>query len=348
MTLDLIITTHKPDEHLVELVDAMATQTVAPGKIIILNKEEKYFDRLLYKGRFMENHKNVEVHHVSTKEYDRGKSRNQAFKYSDADFVLLMDQQAMPVGNEVAAKLLAAFEKEPKLAVAYARPIPSDDIGIGEKYLYDHYFSGDSAIHSASDLNVMGWKACLCSNLCAMYRRSAYDKVGGFSNHIIRCEDVVFASHALNEGFKVAYVSSAEVVFSWSKSVKEAKGDAFDTAVAMAMHPEVFDMREIKAESHRVMREAHREVLKHSRTAGFKYRKLIKARESGFGKGRIYKKLPNRIIMSLSNSPEFWRAEDIIKARGVVNSREGYGRSKEELDMLHGAPIKTHDWNIKE
>ncbi|MCR5279655.1 MAG: glycosyltransferase family 2 protein, partial [Lachnospiraceae bacterium] len=94
MTVDLIISTYKPDDGFVRLVDAMAAQTVAPGKIIIINKEEKYFDRLLFNGRFMDNHKNIEVHHISTNEFDCGKSLNQAIKYSEADYVLLMKQDA--------------------------------------------------------------------------------------------------------------------------------------------------------------------------------------------------------------------------------------------------------------
>ena len=74
MTIDLVITTYKPTKTFFDLVDKMSKQTVEIRKIIILNVEQKYFDRLLYATKFIDEHKNVEVRHISAREFDCGKS----------------------------------------------------------------------------------------------------------------------------------------------------------------------------------------------------------------------------------------------------------------------------------
>lgn len=39
------------------------------------------------------------------------------------------------------------------------------------------------------------FKTFFCSNVCAMYRRSIYEKLGGFVKHTIFNEDMIFAEN---------------------------------------------------------------------------------------------------------------------------------------------------------
>ncbi len=348
MTIDLIITTYKPDEGFVKVVDAIASQSVTLNRIIILNKEEKYFDRLLFNGRFLENHKNFEVHHVSAREYDLGHSRNQCIKYSEADYVLFMHQNAMPVGTEVLSGLLNAFMADPKVAVACARPVPPESKGPGEQYIFNHYYPDEPSVRSKEDLTVNGWHACISSNACALYSRKIFDELGGFENHVIRNEDMLFAAKALMEGYKVAYVPSSEVRIEKLPEPVDEQGDFFDMAVSFAMHPEIFPMKEILAEGRRVFKAAVNEAAKESRTRAVGFRRLLRKRSKGFNRGRIYRRLSPRLISANSYNKGFWRAEELMRARSTVDSHQGYGRSAQELDMLHGNKIKTHTWSPEE
>ena len=51
-TVDVIIPTYKPDKEFLEILDMLKKQTVRPSHIIVLNTEEKYFDRLAYGSDF--------------------------------------------------------------------------------------------------------------------------------------------------------------------------------------------------------------------------------------------------------------------------------------------------------
>ena len=46
--VDVIIPTYKPDQKFLDLMEKLAHQTVPVNKIIIMNTEQKYFDRLTY------------------------------------------------------------------------------------------------------------------------------------------------------------------------------------------------------------------------------------------------------------------------------------------------------------
>ena len=84
-SVDVILLTHKPDSRVKELIKAVEEQTYPIRKMIIMNTEERYFEKLFYGTRFLEKYKNIEVHHLSEKEFDHGRTRAKAVQYSKAD-----------------------------------------------------------------------------------------------------------------------------------------------------------------------------------------------------------------------------------------------------------------------
>ncbi len=344
MTIDLIITTYKPDTNFLEMVETMTTQSVPVNKVIIYNREEKYFDRLLFTTKFLDDHKNLEVHHLSSREFDCGKSRNAAVRLSEADFVVFMDQGVMPVGKEILADLHRAFVNDSKVAVSYARLIPADSRGAGEKYVFKHFWPEEASVRSASDFDTMGWKTCLSTNNCAMYKREVFDKLGGFLNHVICNEDMLYAAKALKEGYKVAYVPSATVILTDPPEEVDEAQVFFDKAVSFAKHPEIFDIDEIRAEGRRLYKEACAQAKKSGSREARRFKASMKRRLKGFKKGRNYKSIGRNSISKYSANKVYWRADDLLRARSAVDSRQGYGRSSEEMDMLHNIPVKAHKW----
>lgn len=53
--VDVIIPTYKPKEQFLDLMEKLAHQTVPIQHIIIMNTEQKYFDRLTYGTPFSKN-----------------------------------------------------------------------------------------------------------------------------------------------------------------------------------------------------------------------------------------------------------------------------------------------------
>ena len=131
--VNVIIPTYKPDEKFLKLISRLEKQTVKPERIIVMNTEQKFFERLIYGTHFLEEHRTVETHHISKREFDHGKTRHLGMKKADGDFVLFMTQDAVPADDKLIEQLLLAFEEE-KVAVAYARQLPDKNSGVIESY----------------------------------------------------------------------------------------------------------------------------------------------------------------------------------------------------------------------
>ena len=344
MSIDLIIMTYKPDKTFLRQVEEMVSQTVPVDRVIIFNKEEKYFDRLLFTIKFMDEHKNLEVHHQSAREYDCGKSRNMAAKLSSADYIIFMDQGVIPQGKDLISELQKPFLKDDKVCMSYARLIPEGELGEGEKHIYSHFFSEESVIKSSKDEETMGWKAYFASNACAMYKRDTFSELGGFLNHVICNEDMLFAAKAIKEGYKVAYASEAVAVKNPSGSEGTPFGFSFDFAVSLVKHPELFNVEEIFAELKRCTKNALAASKRSDSLTARKFKSVASERIKGFKKGRAFKHLNRSKLHKLSANREYWRADELLRDRSAVDSRQGYGRSEEEMKMLRGNKIKTHKW----
>ena len=75
MEIDIIIPLYKPGKELFTLLDKLENQSVPVHKIILLNTEEKYFTALTYGTDFVKRYRNVEVFHLSKREFDHGGTR---------------------------------------------------------------------------------------------------------------------------------------------------------------------------------------------------------------------------------------------------------------------------------
>lgn len=349
MKIDLIIPVYKPEKSFLDMVDEMAAQSLPLNRIIIINTEQKYFDRLIYTSRFLDKHKNLDIHHISKREFDYGKTRNNAVKLSDADYFIMMTQDAMPVGKEIISKLLKPFENDPLMAVTYARQVSVESAHEFEKFIRKTYFPENSEIHSDKDSAISKKQLYMNSNVCAMYRRDLFVQLGGFLNHVIMGEDVLFASKVINEGYKVGYVADAVIVHTREADEKLYLHKAFDFGVSVAKHPEVYDAFEEKEE----MKQLEKRIMAHLRRNGTSsetllFSRLSRAKRKGFAKGLKYKRLSRNDIMKYSANSEYWRMDEILRDRKSVDVHSGYGRSAAEVEMVSTPPVTVTKKNVEE
>ena len=59
-----------------------------------------------------------------------------------------------------------------------------------------------------------GIKTYFCSNVCAAYKKSIYEEIGGFVKKANFNEDMIYAGWMVKKGYGVAYVSEASVYHS--------------------------------------------------------------------------------------------------------------------------------------
>lgn len=349
MKIDLIVLTYKPDKNLVQMLEMMNSQDSPINRIIIYNVEQKFYDRLSYNEKGLAQIKNITIRHISKRECDKGKTRNMAIEMSDADYFMVVDQNAVPCDTSMVSKLVAQVSSDRLMAAAFARQIPSDNSPEYIKYVKKYYFPEESHVRSIADLNSHGWMSYFLSNTCALYRRDIFDELGGFDNHVIFNEDILYAHKALNEGFKIAYVSDAVVINNATYSTDEYSKMFFDYGVLCTKRSDVFDSTEIMELGKKIVKLTQNHLKKN----GFRSEALAFSRFSSkmlrsYKKGKRYRLLSRKRILDLTSNKGYWATDELLRDRSGVNGRLGYGRSEAETDMLKTPPVNRHKWNNEE
>lgn len=305
--VDVIIPVYKPDRGFLTMVEKLQAQTVPVNRIILMNTEQKYLDRLLYGTTLEREHHNITVKHLSKREFDHGRTRNQGVKLSDTDVFVMMTQDAMPADEFLLERLLEALRGE-KAAVSYARQLPGRDSSEAERFTRQFNYPAESRVKTKADLSELGVKTFFCSNVCAAYRRDVFDELGGFVNHAIFNEDMLYAAKAVEAGFAIAYAAQAKVYHSHNYTYRQQFRRNFDLGVSQADHPEVFAAYPSESEGIRLVKStvAH---LKEKRMrnkipgviiqSGFKY--------TGYLLGKRYRRLPRRLVLACSSNKDYWR-----------------------------------------
>ena len=307
MTVDVIIPTYKPDFNFCLLIEKLNKQTININKIIIMNTEEKYFDSMFHGSHYLVEHKNLDIRHISRKEFDHGKTRNIGASKSSADFMIFMTQDAIPESDMMIEDLLKPFS-DPDVAVSYARQLPTEQSTAAERITREFNYPECSQIKSKEDMEALGIKTFFCSNVCCAYRRDIFLKQKGFINHTIFNEDMIYAAGVISAGYKVSYTANARVFHSHNYSVGQQFHRNFDLGVSQANHPEIFSQISSKSEGIKLVRitidklkEEHKrtEILPYIIMSGFKY--------MGYQFGISYKKLPNKLVRRCSMNKEYWK-----------------------------------------
>ena len=303
---DIIIPVYKPDGKFLTLIEKLGKQSVLPNRIIIMNTEQKYYDRLIYGTSFQKEHRDMVVKHLSRREFDHGRTRNRGVQYSDTDFFIMMTQDAVPADEYLVERLLEQLGNE-NVAVAYARQLADGDSSEIENYTRNFNYPEQSKIKTKADLETLGIKTFFCSNVCAAYNRKIFDELGGFVKHTIFNEDMIYAARAVEAGYGIAYTAEARVIHSHDYSNRKQFQRNFDLGVSQAQHPEVFAAYPSESEGIRLVRQ----LIRHLRESG--HRSQIPhvmmqsgARYIGYQLGRHYRALPDKMVVRMSNNKEYW------------------------------------------
>lgn len=303
--IDVVIPVYRPGEELRVLLQRLQEQTVRPDRILLINTQRELFD-----DRLVDGIGGVTVVHVTKKQFDHGGTRHMAAKLLDGEFFLCMTQDCIPADSGMTGALRAAFA-DPRVAAAYARQLPKPDCGVLERYTRSFNYGEESRIKTAEDLPELGIKTFFCSNVCAMYRRSDYEALGGFERHTIFNEDMIFAGRLILSGRAVAYCADARVIHSHNYSGLQQFHRNFDLGVSQADHPEIFEKARSESEGVRMVKQCAAYLLKTGKPyllpklvwqSGWKF--------LGYRLGRRYRKLPRRMVLACTMNKAYWTVSD--------------------------------------
>lgn len=301
-TVDVIIPSYKPGEDFEALLKALKAQRYPVHQIIVMNTEEAYWQ----KGWEREV-PDIQVHHIKKTAFDHGGTRNQGAGFSEADFLLFMTQDALPADGELVGRLVAAFTDE-RVGAAYARQLPKKDCRELERYTRSFNYPEESRRKGQRDVSALGIKTYFCSNVCAMYRRTVYEELGGFVGHTIFNEDMIFAGGMVQAGYDIVYAADARVVHSHNYGYLEQLRRNFDLAVSQKKHPEVFAGLKSETEGLRLVKQTAKHCLQIHKpwllvdlflNSGFKY--------LGYKLGQSYQRLPKKAILFFTMNRAYWK-----------------------------------------
>ena len=328
--VDAVIMTYKPDSKLFDILDALKSQTMPPKKIILMNTEEKYLQSLIFGTSFAEKYKNVEIHHISKREFNHGRTRNHAAHYSIAPFLIFMTQDAVPANEHFIEELLRPM-LDPNVSVSYARQLPREDAGVIESFNRSFNYPEESRVQDMDSLPALGIKTYFCSNVSACYRRSDWTNLGEFIDFTIFNEDMLYAAKAVKAGKKIYYAANALVRHSHDYTLKRQFKRNFDLGVSQAEHPEVFKDISSKSEGKRLVSAGLKYLAKNGKLYLFPGFILSCAvRYAGYKLGSNFEKLPKKMILACTMSRDYWtRYWD--RKYIPANVHAGYGKNAEGL-----------------
>ena len=229
MKISVVIPTYHAGETISPLLSMLEKQTVQPDEVLIIDSSSG--DGIL---SIAEKYRNTRVITIPKAAFNHGGTRDLGMRQSVGELVVFMTQDAVPENHVLMERLIAPLSEDPQIAVAYARQIPRADASPREKLIRGYNYPESGAVHAEKDIPRLGIKTFFCSDVCAVYRRDLYERLGGFEKNLRSNEDMFFAAKAIRSGYRVAYAAEAHVIHShdltWREQYKRNKIQGYEIA----------------------------------------------------------------------------------------------------------------------
>lgn len=301
-SVDVLIPTYKPNQEFAELLRRIAQQSYPVRRIHIVNTGEEYWNT-----SWEQEIPNLFVEHIKAEAFDHGGTRRYLAEDSDADILMFMTQDAMPMDHYVVEELVKSFGM-PGVGAAYARQFPRKDCKPLERFTRSFNYPPVPDIKDKDDLAVLGIKTFFCSNVCAAYDRRIYETLGGFPEKAIFNEDMIYGGTLVQNGYAIAYAADARVIHSHNYSCIQQLRRNFDLGVSQAEHPEIFGKYPSEGEGIRLVKKSAAYACKIGRP--WLLVKLFFQSASkyiGYFLGKHYRSLPKFMISFCTMNKNYWK-----------------------------------------
>lgn len=301
-TIDIVIPAYRPGEEFKELIRKLMGQSVRPEHIYIMQTVEEAGETMI-----QPEDERIEVFPVLQPEFDHGGTRDRGAKISQSEFVVFMTQDAVPADDRVIENLLKAME-DPKTGIAYARQLARPKADLLERMTREYNYPPESLVKSAKDQERMGIKTYFCSDVCAMYRKEYYDKMGGFVSPAIFNEDMIMAYRMIQAGYQVAYCADARVIHSHNYNCRQQFSRNFDLGVSQKEYEEIFASISSEKEGAGYAMSTLKALMKRGHFGkAFYFALQCGFKLAGYKLGLHYDKLPKKWVLFCTGSRWYWK-----------------------------------------
>lgn len=302
--VDIVIPVCRPDEKLQKLLDGLQGQTHLAEHIFLIHTKVEGVSL-----EWCRAYENVKIKEIRPEEFDHGGTRRLGAEWSESEFLMFMTQDAVPNDSYLIEKLLEPFQ-DPMIGASYARQLPDKDCRLVECYTRSFNYPPTSCVKTAKDVDKLGIKTFFCSNVCAVYRKSVYEEMGGFVSHAIFNEDMILAGTMVKAGYGIAYAAEAKVIHSHNYSGRQQFHRNFDLAVSQKEHPEIFAGISSESEGVRLVVSTVKYLIKQKKTVQIPGM-LIQSgcKFLGYKMGMHYEKLPHWFVLRCTMNKTYWKSE---------------------------------------
>ena len=305
MKISLLIPTYNCEKTLKELFRVLATQTLQPDEILVVDSSSSDTTVQIC----LEN--GAQVITIAQEEFDHGGTRTLMVEKATGDIVLFLTQDAIPASENALELLVAPFVENEKVAMTYGRQLPNKDASFSAAHLRAFNYPEKSAVRQYSDKNNLGIRTIFTSNSFAAYKKTALAEVGHFKNGLIFGEDTCAAGRLLQSGYELRYVSEASVYHSHNYKLLQEFKRSFDIGVLHTAEAKLFeDFGNAESRGAEYVKSGISDLLQKGQyveTADFVARSMMKF--IGYKAGKNYKKLPEEVIPGLSMHQTWWKKE---------------------------------------
>ena len=279
--VDVVIPVYKPAREFKQLIERLLKQTCQVHKIIlIITKSEddetsSFLEEITEAPEVKDKIVWVEI---EKEQFNHGLTRNLGVSLSTAEFVVMMTQDALPADRQMLHKLLEPFKK-PEVCVTYARQLPKKDCREVERYVRFFNYPGRDMEKTRETMETLGIKSIFCSDVCAAYRCSEHNRLGGFKETDFN-EDMLFAYEAIMAGKTVYYASGAKVLHSHNYTCLQQFKRNMEIGRSQKQFREVFQSFRSENEGIRMLKTGIRYLIKQKKwyyipelmiSSGFKF-----------------------------------------------------------------------------
>lgn len=234
-TVDVIIPVCKAQNRLQQLLNKLAVQDYPVHQVILVETQEGAENRkqIVLPDTLSVCEKIVE----DTK--DKAILWNVGIAASEAEFLLFLEEDAIPCDDRLIRMIQNGFKDE-KVVAVYGRQIPESDLSELEKGMQTYQYSSAARRQSISNVAKDGVKAFFCSNVCAAYRRQAFLDYGTFDANCITQSENIWVANMIYLGWKVLYQANARVEYSCPLKLPQVFSQMFDVGVAQKRNSQAF------------------------------------------------------------------------------------------------------------
>jgi glycosyltransferase involved in cell wall biosynthesis len=194
--VSVVIRTRDEEEHLPRLLDALATQTLRPREVLVVDSGSA--DRTVIIAK--QHH--ARVLEIAPESFTFGRALNLGFREASGDFVVAASAHVYPERRDWLERLVQPLEADPKVALSYGRQQGDERSHYSEFELMRRWFP---LVSNADQTHPF------CNNANCAVRREVWEQLP-YDEDLTGLEDLDWAKRAMSRGWKIAYAADAPIV----------------------------------------------------------------------------------------------------------------------------------------